>query len=1702
MAKTKQKSVQPEKMTDSNNHLIRSIIGQFNLVMARPDQVKKDCDKLRLLCREPLPKSTISDLEPLFPLLQKRSGPIAEHLFTFLEETAVKGPDLLPFTKAMLSARDKNLALRALKYAVRLAEKGILKVTLDFIQFLAGRMNMERTPFTETNAMLDIQSLIKRYDPGEGFRYKDPFLALYLEEDNMDLRRLAARLLDSSGKAVPPDVAEIVLGKEYYKFFVPYLAYTRATHTDLLWFQPVPGILSSLHNDFIRAEKIIGEKLLYDVTAKLGWSRLNLGLEVQTLIGVAIDGSPPFMVSEAESFLLEKCRDAWRSSEIFLIVACGGQVSEEHGREDENDPITRFRSYNLNHAALLSDFLNVGPLNVKKVRDMIGRMDQIVEDYVVLFKPFSDECAVLPGLYREMRNRIFAELDEDTDQPQLSADLTRIVQSFEDPHSLGEVRTLHGLKRYLHQQGLSLGFRLLEEGRSPNRTVDILIATKDGIQHVLDKIRYADFEPAPQDQSSASQIPFSVEMLIDGFARQMLHGQEQFPHVDIFCYGNEVHYYFGFRNHPAFLRIDFAPPLRGGMIDLEYFGVSNYELDQHPNISLDAIRTFFERMEFDILIEGTRIHARYDKERALNLGDMCGKARHIFRMAPYFMDLDWIVGSLALESEARRKVAEAWTDFFLRWGFLPLKNILTKNRSNILTGFVDEPTGRRQTVWSGKGDYEDIYTDLPPAGFYEDFINIIREPGLDIALPAAKEADRHPGQLDLEKGALNPLRQSVTRGELIQPTEGFKPQSSDLFFRVHEAELFAELLAAGSDKIAAAIGMARLVRPLERSITFNTTGSVNGYLVQSAVLALRGEEICFYVLRGADGMIRLAFFIRDQVVYKRRKNKSKPWISNACYEASKLAVLLRANNFVDTLPELIGADDEAEAAQFLNEIKQSILPPEKAPLRGERIVTGLKASPGRSVGKALFGTEGRNPQDFPGSILLAASIRPEDTTFLYYADGIVSTGGGILSHAGLIAMQFHKPALIISGKWRTDSGDQKILIYKSLEYKILQKKINDFNVCIRTDIHEKEYTLREGDLLILDALAGNMRVLGQERDIRALHEGFRLYRGANAMLAAVKKEREILNLRGKRLRARHQLENVLRRCSDPITARYAIFEILLNEPAAETGMIHMDKGILLTVLFNNPALATDARDYLMVIMAELKSSFMETVHKAESDIPSSDCAYEVLSLRLDTIHHKRAVDSAAAALVACDIKKPADEDFGKDNFESLAVGRLSVLRKKLVREIKRLSNKRDDDPHVRHLLRQLERIDTILTIDRKTSSAISKLQKQMADRDAETRKNLIDCYVIDHSDGGFELFQMIGWKAANLAEIERLAGGDVIPPWFAVTNKAFMEALDTTVTGTEAGAGRRVAQGSSLRKTINSVLRRDDLNNQQKYLQISSLWERIQLPDELRRAVIKSYQEITRISSVKERMNQDSDPVYVAIRSSSQEEDTEAAARAGEFETYLYIHGEDQLLHYLKRTWSGLWTERAIHNRTVLGGDAAQTGGGVVVQRMVNSRVSGVLQTVNIPRGNIREMVINAGLGLGEGVVSGTVAADQVTVSKETDSEKEALRFSYITSDKTEQIVFNRRAGFGTVCSQTLYHQRLRPALEYVELCQLVRIAASLEKAYGYPLDIEFGIEDSCLWLLQARPVASFLSVLNETLERFPIRINGGRSIQVYLERK
>ena len=69
---------------------------------------------------------------------------------------------------------------------------------------------------------------------------------------------------------------------------------------------------------------------------------------------------------------------------------------------------------------------------------------------------------MLPQHYGALEDRIRRELAAAPPGRALSVEATRLVQMFEDPPSLADVRTLHGLKRYLHQRGLALGFGLLE----------------------------------------------------------------------------------------------------------------------------------------------------------------------------------------------------------------------------------------------------------------------------------------------------------------------------------------------------------------------------------------------------------------------------------------------------------------------------------------------------------------------------------------------------------------------------------------------------------------------------------------------------------------------------------------------------------------------------------------------------------------------------------------------------------------------------------------------------------------------------------------------------------------------------------------------------------------------------------------------------------------------------------------------------------------------------------------------------------------------------------------------------------------------------------------------------------------------------------------------------------------------------------------
>jgi len=206
----------------------------------------------------------------------------------------------------------------------------------------------------------------------------------------------------------------------------------------------------------------------------------------------------------------------------------------------------------------------------------------------------------------------------------------------------------------------------------------------------------------------------------------------------------------------------------------------------------------------------------------------------------------------------------------------------------------------------------------------------------------------------------------------------------------------------------------------------------------------------------------------------------------------------------------------------------------------------------------------------------------------------------------------------------------------------------------------------------------------------------------------------------------------------------------------------------------------------------------------------------------------------------------------------------------------------------------------------------------------------------------------------------------------------------------------------------------------------------------------------------------------VAVRSSATAEDLPELSFAGQQDTYLNIVGEAALLEAVKECWGSLWTARAIGYRSrnqIAHSDVALS---VVVQRMVQSEVSGVLFTANPLTGNRHETVIDATLGLGEALVSGLVEPDHYVVDT-----AQGKIFSKRLGEKATVIRSQTAGGTMTTQGQAATQQALPDA----QISALATLGAQVAALYAFPQDIEWAWAEGQLYLLQSRPITSLYPV-------------------------
>jgi len=205
----------------------------------------------------------------------------------------------------------------------------------------------------------------------------------------------------------------------------------------------------------------------------------------------------------------------------------------------------------------------------------------------------------------------------------------------------------------------------------------------------------------------------------------------------------------------------------------------------------------------------------------------------------------------------------------------------------------------------------------------------------------------------------------------------------------------------------------------------------------------------------------------------------------------------------------------------------------------------------------------------------------------------------------------------------------------------------------------------------------------------------------------------------------------------------------------------------------------------------------------------------------------------------------------------------------------------------------------------------------------------------------------------------------------------------------------------------------------------------------------------------------------VAVRSSATAEDLAEASFAGQQDTYLGIRGLDEVAESVRKCYASLWGTRATIYRNNLGFDQADVALAVVIQTMVASEKAGVLFTVDPIGNNPDAMRINSSFGLGESVVSGRVTADSVLV------DKTGKVISYDCGTKLTQIIYDDNYTKEVPVAAELQN---KPSLSEEEIKKLCREGALIEKHYGKPMDIEWGICGDTVYILQARPITTLNS--------------------------
>jgi pyruvate,water dikinase len=282
----------------------------------------------------------------------------------------------------------------------------------------------------------------------------------------------------------------------------------------------------------------------------------------------------------------------------------------------------------------------------------------------------------------------------------------------------------------------------------------------------------------------------------------------------------------------------------------------------------------------------------------------------------------------------------------------------------------------------------------------------------------------------------------------------------------------------------------------------------------------------------------------------------------------------------------------------------------------------------------------------------------------------------------------------------------------------------------------------------------------------------------------------------------------------------------------------------------------------------------------------------------------------------------------------------------------------------------------------------------------------------------------IGGKAAKLAKL--VQAGFRIPEGFCITVLAYQEFVKATHLNEKIKfeLGRKSFESMRWEEIWDAALR------------IRSAFQAAEIPFKIKDQVLKEYDKL----GVQKTL---------VVRSSAPKEDSAKASFAGLHESYVGVKGEEGLLDAVRLVWASLWSDAALLYQHELGLDPLHSSMAVVVQELVEEKVSGVAFGIDPRNPKADQAIIEAVPGLCYELVDGILDP-----------------YRWILKRSTGEVI-------EMIASKGTNSESQISLLNTVDLKHIYNTLQGIEVLFGWAPDIEWTGRDRRFTLLQARPITT-----------------------------